>query len=43
MSLIATLARLEAVDTGRAQPAATVRHRHLAERPPGVRAAGHRR
>ncbi|MER5222461.1 hypothetical protein [Streptomyces flaveus] len=33
MSLIATLARLEAVDTGRAQPLATVRHRHLTERP----------
>jgi hypothetical protein len=33
MSLIATLARLEAVSTGRARPAATVRHRHLADRP----------
>lgn len=33
MSLIATLARLEAVTTGRAQPSATVRHRRLAERP----------
>ncbi|MEU0375364.1 hypothetical protein ABZ070_35550 [Streptomyces sp. NPDC006283] len=33
MSLIATLARLEAVETGRAQPLATVRHRHLSERP----------
>ncbi|WP_367322857.1 hypothetical protein [Streptomyces sp. HUAS ZL42] len=33
MSLISTLARLEAVATGRAQPAATVRHRHLSERP----------
>lgn len=33
MSLIATLARLEAVSTGRAQPAATVRHRHLSDRP----------
>ncbi|MFJ6082902.1 hypothetical protein ACIQI8_16000 [Streptomyces sp. NPDC092369] len=33
MSLISTLARLEAVSTGRAQPAATVRHRHLSERP----------
>ncbi|MZF84068.1 hypothetical protein [Streptomyces sp. SID5643] len=33
MSLISTLARLEAVSTGRAQPAATVRHRHLGERP----------
>ncbi|MCZ9337816.1 hypothetical protein NGM37_08495, partial [Streptomyces sp. TRM76130] len=27
------LARLEAVRTGRAQPAATVRHRHLSDRP----------
>ncbi|MFG3405934.1 hypothetical protein [Streptomyces sp. NPDC048142] len=33
MSLITTLARLEAVDTGRAQPLATVRHRHLTARP----------
>ncbi|MFI7300813.1 hypothetical protein [Streptomyces sp. NPDC050121] len=33
MSLIATLARLEAVHTGRAQPTATVRHRRLSERP----------
>ncbi|MFD1661901.1 hypothetical protein ACFSL4_27860 [Streptomyces caeni] len=33
MSLIATLARLEAVRSGRAQPAATVLHRHLSERP----------
>ncbi|MEU1028521.1 hypothetical protein ABZ402_07170 [Streptomyces mirabilis] len=33
MSLIATLARLEAVESGRAQPLATVRHRHLTERP----------
>lgn len=33
MSLISTLARLEAVSTGRAQPAATVRHRRLTERP----------
>ncbi|MFG3721145.1 hypothetical protein ACGF8D_25415 [Streptomyces massasporeus] len=33
MSLISTLARLEAVSTGRAQPAATVRHRHLGDRP----------
>ncbi|BBC33464.1 Membrane protein [Streptomyces graminofaciens] len=33
MSLIATLARLEAVSTGRAQPAATVRHRHLSDHP----------
>ncbi len=33
MTLITTLARLEAVRTGRAQPAATVRHRHLSDRP----------
>ncbi len=33
MSLITTLARLEAVDTGRAQPLATVRHRHLSPHP----------
>ncbi|MFG2135172.1 hypothetical protein ACGFNV_46650 [Streptomyces sp. NPDC048751] len=33
MSLIATLARLEAVTTGRAQPLATARHRHLSARP----------
>ncbi|MFC7305361.1 hypothetical protein ACFQVC_14155 [Streptomyces monticola] len=33
MSLIHTLARLEAVQTGRAQALATVRHRHLAARP----------
>jgi hypothetical protein len=33
MSLIATLARLEAVDSGRAQRTATVRHRHLVDRP----------
>ncbi|MFI9718115.1 hypothetical protein ACIHFE_00435 [Streptomyces sp. NPDC052396] len=33
MSLITTLARFEAVRDGRARPAATVRHRHLAERP----------
>ncbi|MGV9451180.1 hypothetical protein [Streptomyces sp. NPDC003635] len=33
MSLITALARLEAVSTGRAQPSATVRHRHLSERP----------
>ncbi|MGW0120298.1 hypothetical protein [Streptomyces sp. NPDC003327] len=33
MSLIATLARLEAVESGRAQPLATVRHRHLSSRP----------
>jgi len=33
VSLISTLARLEAVHTGRAQPTATVRHRHLSEHP----------
>lgn len=33
MSLITTLARLEAVESGRAQPLATVRHRHLTDRP----------
>ncbi|MFJ7235745.1 hypothetical protein ACIQWB_01180 [Streptomyces olivaceus] len=33
MSLITTLARLEAVLSGHAQPAATVRHRHLSDRP----------
>ncbi|MEJ8657470.1 hypothetical protein [Streptomyces sp. MS1.AVA.4] len=33
MSLISTLARLEAVERGRAQPLATVRHRHLSARP----------
>lgn len=33
MSLIATLARLEAVESGRAQPLATVRHRRVAQRP----------
>ncbi|WP_406411471.1 hypothetical protein OG923_22030 [Streptomyces halstedii] len=33
MSLITTLARLEAVDSGRAQPLATVCHRHLTGRP----------
>ncbi|CAL9518714.1 hypothetical protein SUDANB6_03803 [Streptomyces sp. enrichment culture] len=33
MSLITALARLEAVRAGRAQPAATVRHRHLSDRP----------
>ncbi|MET8677695.1 hypothetical protein ABZW18_08915 [Streptomyces sp. NPDC004647] len=33
MSLITTLARLEAVRAGRAQPNATVRHRHLSDRP----------
>ncbi|MEU4348677.1 hypothetical protein [Streptomyces sp. NPDC023838] len=33
MSLIATLARLEAVEAGRAAPLATVCHRHLSGRP----------
>ena len=33
MSLMTTLARMEAVAAGRAQPAATVRHRHLSARP----------
>ncbi|MEU8535378.1 hypothetical protein [Streptomyces parvulus] len=33
MSLITTLARLEAVRAEAAQPAATVRHRHLSDRP----------
>ncbi|GAA4918439.1 hypothetical protein ACFPM3_33505 [Streptomyces coeruleoprunus] len=33
MSLIATLARLEAVEAGRARPLATVRHRHVSDRP----------
>ncbi|MBV2357566.1 hypothetical protein KUM39_24910 [Streptomyces sp. J2-1] len=33
MSLIETLARLEAVGSGRAQPGATVRHRHVSGRP----------
>ncbi|MFF0743095.1 hypothetical protein ACFYVL_22135 [Streptomyces sp. NPDC004111] len=33
MSLINTLARLEATQSGRAQPLATVRHRHLSDRP----------
>ncbi|MFJ5639231.1 hypothetical protein [Streptomyces sp. NPDC093223] len=33
MSLITTLARLEAVSTGTARPAATVRHRHLSAHP----------
>ncbi|KMO99253.1 hypothetical protein [Streptomyces roseus] len=33
MSLLNTLARLEAVRAGRARPLATVRHRHLSERP----------
>ncbi|MFJ3904208.1 hypothetical protein [Streptomyces sp. NPDC090025] len=33
MSLIGTLARMEAVESGRATPLATVRHRRLSERP----------
>ncbi|MFH8472921.1 hypothetical protein [Streptomyces sp. NPDC018000] len=33
MSLISTLARLEAVESGRAQPMTTVLHRHLTGRP----------
>lgn len=33
MSLLSTLARLEAVRAGRARPLATVRHRHLGGRP----------
>ncbi|MEU3225971.1 hypothetical protein ABZ695_22775 [Streptomyces sp. NPDC006976] len=33
MSLISTLARLEAVESGRARPTATVRHRRLTGRP----------
>ncbi|MGW2177767.1 hypothetical protein ACWCXX_06655 [Streptomyces sp. NPDC001732] len=33
MSLISTLARMEAVESGRAQPLATVRHRRLTDRP----------
>ncbi|MBB5935120.1 hypothetical protein FHS42_002170 [Streptomyces zagrosensis] len=33
MSLMMTLARMEAVRSGRALPAATVRHRHIAEQP----------
>ncbi|MER8231934.1 hypothetical protein [Streptomyces sp. NPDC094049] len=33
MSLISTLARMEAVEAGRAQPLATVRHRRLSARP----------
>ncbi|WP_035849028.1 hypothetical protein [Kitasatospora azatica] len=33
MSLLTTLARLEAIRSGHAEPLATVRHRHLAERP----------
>ncbi|OEV01024.1 hypothetical protein AN217_06950 [Streptomyces qinglanensis] len=33
MSLLSALARMEAAASGHAQPVATVRHRHLAERP----------
>ncbi|MBD0707881.1 MULTISPECIES: hypothetical protein [unclassified Streptomyces] len=33
MSLISVLARMEAVESGRAQPLATVRHRRVADRP----------
>jgi hypothetical protein len=33
MSLITDLARLEAMQSGRAQPTATVRHRHISARP----------
>ncbi|MFD3353803.1 hypothetical protein [Streptomyces fradiae] len=33
MSLITTLARLEAVEAGRARPLATVRHRHVSDAP----------
>lgn len=33
MSLISTLARLEAVEAGRARPLTTVRHRHVSDRP----------
>ncbi|MEV8588063.1 hypothetical protein AB0424_14145 [Streptomyces sp. NPDC051180] len=33
MSLISLLARMEAVESGRAQPLATVRHRRLSDRP----------
>ncbi|MCX5586636.1 hypothetical protein OHA91_24070 [Streptomyces erythrochromogenes] len=33
MPLLSTLARLEAVRAGRAQPLATVRHRHLSDKP----------
>ena len=43
MSLIATLARLEAVEHGPAQPLATVRHRHLSDAAAGLRAAHHGR
>src|SRR5580700_2179771 len=33
MTLLATLARLEAASTGRAQPLSRVRHRHLSAQP----------
>ncbi|MEU3960609.1 hypothetical protein AB0F42_12420 [Streptomyces buecherae] len=33
MSLLTTLARMEATESGRAVPTTTVRHRHLADRP----------
>ena len=33
MTLLATLARLEAASTGRAQPLSRVRHRHLSGQP----------
>ncbi|MEE1928177.1 hypothetical protein V1J52_08215 [Streptomyces sp. TRM 70351] len=33
MTLLSTLARMEAVSAGRAEPLATVRHRHLTDRP----------
>jgi hypothetical protein len=33
MTLLATLARLEAASTGRAQPLSRVRHRHLSRQP----------
>ncbi|MGF1428507.1 hypothetical protein [Kitasatospora sp. LaBMicrA B282] len=33
MSLLTTLARLEAIRSGHAEPLATVRHRHLSDRP----------
>ncbi|CAM5548841.1 hypothetical protein SAVIM40S_07521 [Streptomyces avidinii] len=43
MSLLSTLARLEAVRAGRAQPLATVRHRHLSEHPMVLVRTDHRR
>lgn len=33
MSMLSTLARMQAIRSGRAEPLATVRHRHLGERP----------